>query len=111
MTDAVADCELSAAEVAVMITVPGEVNGAIYVPAGVFGVPQSIVDGFGQINPIVELPPTTVILLPVTLHVTAVFVVPVTVGVNKKLSPGATVALVGTIETRMPEPTSTKLIP
>ena len=94
-----------------IVTVPGEVNGAIYVPAGVFGVPQSIVDGFGQINPMVELPPTTVVPLPVTLHVTAVFVVPETVGVNKMCSPGAMVALAGSNETRMPEPTSTKLIP
>ncbi len=62
-------------------------------------------------NPMVELPPTTVVLSPVTLHVTAVFVVPLTVAVNKKLSPGAMVALAGSIETRTPEPTSTKLIP
>ena len=101
MTDAVANAELSAAEVAVIVTVPGEVNGAIYVPAG-HGCGAA---GFGQIKPMVELPPTTVTLSAVTLHVTAVFAAPLTVGVNKTLSPGAIVALVGAMETRTPEPT------
>lgn len=101
VTDAVPNAVLSAAEVAVMVTVPGEVNGAIYVPAG-HGCGAA---GFGQIKPMVELPPTTVMLSAVTLHVTAVFVAPRTVGVNKMLSPGAIVALLGAIETVTPEPT------
>src|ERR1700735_4739534 len=107
VTVAVADSELSAADVAVTVTLPGEFDGAMYVPAGQ-GCGAA---GFGQTNPIVELPPTTVILSAVTLHVTAVLLVPLTVAVNKTLSPGAIVALGGAMETRTPEPTSTKLIP
>jgi hypothetical protein len=107
VTLTVADADVSAAEVAVIVIAPGESEGAKKVPAGM------LLHKFwgslllGQIIPIVGLPPTTVIPDAVTLQVTAVFAEPVTVDVNRKCSPGAMEAELGVIVTRTPVPTVT----
>jgi hypothetical protein len=111
VTLTVADADVSAAEVAVIVTVPGESEGAKKVPAGMLLHKPWGSLLLGQITPIVGLPPTTVIPDAVTLQVTAVFAVPVTVDVNRKCSPGAMLATVGAIVTRTPVPTVTKLSP
>ncbi len=76
VTVADADFVVSAADVALMVTVAGDgtVDGAVYTPAV-------------EIIPTVELPPLT----PLTLHVTAMFAVFVTAAVKVCMAPVSTV--------------------
>jgi len=81
---ALADLVVSAAEVAVTVTSAGfgTVDGAVYQPV------EEIVPHEAPVQPV-----------PVTLHITLVFVDPVTVAVNCCVSPATTSALVGEIFT------------
>jgi len=74
--------------------------GATYVAVFPFPAP-------GVIKPSVTLPPAT----PLTSQVAALFVVPVTLAVNVKDSPGAMVAVVGFNATRTPDSTCTTAEP
>jgi hypothetical protein len=68
-----------AAEMAVIVTAPGDIAGAKYSP----GVHGTVSPELGQIYPTVELPPTTGAPLPVeTAQDTPVFVVPCTEALN-----------------------------
>ena len=80
VTVAVADFVLSATEVAVTVTSAGLgiASGAVYKP------PEEMVPQDAPLQPV-----------PVTLHVTAVFAVPVTVAVNCCVLPAGTSALEG----------------
>src|SRR6266852_5386873 len=86
VTAAKADLVVSAWETAVTVTVAGlgAAAGAVYKPAAV-------------IVPTVAFPPVT----PFTCHVTAVFVVPVTVEMNCCVCPGVKFAVAGATLTAM----------
>src|SRR6202453_1655455 len=98
---AVPDSAGSAADTAVIVTLPGgSLTGAVYVAVSPFPAP-------GTMNPSVTSPPA----IPFASQVTAVFVVLVTFAVKVKESPGAMVALVGEMATRMVESRCTTLMP
>ena len=78
---------------------PGDVFGAKYSPAEVVAV-QGFPTAFeGQIYPSVASPPGFWF----TIQTTPVSLVPVTMSVNWKVSPGPISAVVGSTCTRMPE--------